>query len=109
MFSESNDAMLFELLSCISRHAGLLSIVLPVLSIVSLIVYRLSLHPLAKYPGPLLARITGWYAVYHAYVGDLHLDMLACHEKYGKSVPSAGCSYEKVADCIFRPCSSLWP
>ena len=49
-----------------------------------LIVYRLTIHPLAEYPGPLLARITNLYSVYHAYIGDLHLDMLRCHETYGK-------------------------
>jgi len=32
-----------------------------------------------------MAKITGFYSVYHAYVGDLHLDMLRCHEIYGMS------------------------
>ncbi|OAP54848.1 hypothetical protein AYL99_11296 [Fonsecaea erecta] len=63
---------------------------LPLLSLVfyilALIVYRLYFHPLAKYPGPLLARITNWYAVYHAYKGDRHLDMYYAHQKYGKFV-----------------------
>ena len=43
------------------------------------------MHPLAKFPGPLLAKITNLYAVYHAYVGDIHLDMLKCHELYGET------------------------
>ena len=50
------------------------------------VIYRLTLHPLAKYPGPWLAKVTGFYAVYHAYVGDVHLDMLKCHETHGKFV-----------------------
>ena len=51
------------------------------------IAYTLTLHPLAKYPGPFVAKITGFYSVYHAYVGDLHLDMLKCHEAYGTTIP----------------------
>ena len=51
-----------------------------------IIFYRLTIHPLAKYPGPLLGRITNLYAVYHAYVGDIHLDMLSCHDLYGEAM-----------------------
>ncbi len=47
-------------------------------------VYRLTLHPLAKYPGPTLAKLTNFYAAYHAFRGDLHLDMWKSHQKYGK-------------------------
>lgn len=56
----------------------------------TIIIYRLTVHPLAKCPGPLLAKITNLYAVYHAYVGDLHLDMLRCHELYGKLSQNSG-------------------
>ncbi|KAL4747878.1 hypothetical protein BDW72DRAFT_206088 [Aspergillus terricola var. indicus] len=49
-------------------------------------VHRLFFHPLAKYPGPWLAKITNLYAGYHAWRGDLHLDMWRCHEKYGDFV-----------------------
>lgn len=41
-------------------------------------------HPYAKYPGPFLARITPLYSLWHAYIGDLHLDALRCHEEYGE-------------------------
>ena len=49
-------------------------------------VYRLHFHPLAKYPGPLLGRITDWYSVYHASTGQKHLDFYRLHQKYGNIV-----------------------
>ncbi|KAI8628148.1 putative cytochrome P450 [Xylariaceae sp. FL1651] len=54
--------------------------------LLGLCVYRLYLHPYAKYPGPFLARLTSWYSVYHTYKGDLHTDIWKCHEKYGDLV-----------------------
>jgi cytochrome P450 len=46
----------------------------------------LTLHPLAKYPGPLLGRISGFYSVYQAWKGERHLDFYRLHQKYGKVV-----------------------
>jgi cytochrome P450 len=51
-----------------------------------LIIYRRYLHPLAEYPGPFLARITSLYSTYHGYRRDIHIDIQACHEKYGDFV-----------------------
>ncbi|POR36963.1 Isotrichodermin C-15 hydroxylase [Tolypocladium paradoxum] len=51
-----------------------------------LVVYRIFLHPLAKYPGPLVAKITDAYQLYHAYKGDRHLEFWRMHQKYGKVV-----------------------
>lgn len=45
--------------------------------------YRLTLHPLAKYPGPLAYKISGWPLVYQCYKGNRHLNNLRDHEKYG--------------------------
>ncbi|PMD48197.1 cytochrome P450 [Hyaloscypha variabilis F] len=53
---------------------------------ICLIVYRVYFHPLAKYPGPFLAKITDFYSVYHAWKGDRHIDFYLCHEKYGAIV-----------------------
>jgi hypothetical protein len=50
---------------------------------VGVILYRLTLHPLAKYPGPFLAKITDIHLAYHAWKGDRHLQFYRCHEKYG--------------------------
>jgi hypothetical protein len=62
-------------------YSLLLSLIVWGLAVTS---YRLLLHPLARYPGPLWAKISGFRAVYHAFIGDLHLDMLECHHRYGK-------------------------
>jgi hypothetical protein len=50
-----------------------------------IIVYRLFFHPLSKYPGPFLAKITDLHLTYHAWKGDRHLEFYRCHEKYGKT------------------------
>ena len=53
------------------------------ISLLAFVFYQLYLHPLAKYPGPLLGKITTLYAAYHAWKGDIHLDIWRCHERYG--------------------------
>lgn len=40
--------------------------------------------PLKPYPGPLLAKFTDWYRVYHAL--DAHTTQVALHKKYGSVV-----------------------
>jgi hypothetical protein len=51
--------------------------------VVSTCVYRVTLHPYARYPGPFLAKFTNAYAAYHSWKGDLHIDIWRCHERYG--------------------------
>ncbi|ROW18107.1 hypothetical protein VPNG_00185 [Cytospora leucostoma] len=48
--------------------------------------YRILLHPLHNYPGPLLAKLTAWYAGFHAVKRDLHLEVTKDHRKYGSVV-----------------------
>ncbi|KAK1573706.1 cytochrome P450 [Colletotrichum navitas] len=57
-----------------------------VIYVAGIVVYRLFFHPLAKYPGPLVAKITDGYQLYHAWNGDRHLDFYKLHNKYGKIV-----------------------
>ncbi|EDU47128.1 cytochrome P450 4A5 precursor [Pyrenophora tritici-repentis Pt-1C-BFP] len=54
--------------------------------ILGVIIYRLTLHPLAKYPGPFLAKITDIYLAYYAYKGSRHLAFHRAHEQYGTYV-----------------------
>lgn len=63
----------------------LLSLLLATLAIL-LTTYILPLvrSPLKNYPGPLLAKLTDWYRVYHAL--DAHTLQLRLHQKYGPVV-----------------------
>ena len=58
------------------------------IQIIVLWIYRLTLHPLAKYQGPLLAEVSSFHGVYHAYIGDMHTDIERLHQKHGSSLPS---------------------
>ncbi|KAM5436669.1 hypothetical protein McanMca71_001786 [Microsporum canis] len=49
-------------------------------------VYQVYFSPLARYPGPLLAKLTIFRNGYHAWKGDIHLDQWMCHLKYGPVV-----------------------
>ncbi|KAI1119779.1 cytochrome P450 [Nemania abortiva] len=45
--------------------------------------YRILLHPLRDYPGPLIAKISDWYGGFHALSMRLHLATYRDHKKYG--------------------------
>ncbi|KAB5542502.1 cytochrome P450-like protein [Coniochaeta sp. 2T2.1] len=51
-----------------------------------LAIYRIYFHPLSKYPGPLLAKLTDGYMLYHAWRGDRHLEFWRLHQRYGRAV-----------------------
>ncbi|KAL6703023.1 hypothetical protein ACN47E_010299 [Coniothyrium glycines] len=57
-----------------------------VLYISLVILYRVTLHPLARYPGPFCAKITDIYLAYYAYKGSRHLAFAAAHARYGAYV-----------------------
>ncbi|KAI1098668.1 cytochrome P450 [Jackrogersella minutella] len=45
--------------------------------------YYLFLHPLSRYPGPLIAKFTNGYGAFYAYKQSLHLTTWKQHLKYG--------------------------
>jgi hypothetical protein len=55
--------------------------------LVALCIYRIFLHPLAlaKYPGRLSYKLSGWPLLWQAYRQDRHIWHLRDHEKYGES------------------------
>lgn len=57
-----------------------------VLYFITNFIYNVYFHPYAKYPGPFLAKFTDLYSGYHAWKGDIHLDMWRCHQVYGDKV-----------------------
>ncbi|KAI1102236.1 cytochrome P450 [Jackrogersella minutella] len=64
----------------------LLGVALVTLYIVGTIFYRLFLHPLRKFPGPLLWRISHIPRTYHLMKGDLPFILAEFREKYGKTI-----------------------
>ncbi|KDN64424.1 hypothetical protein CSUB01_10421 [Colletotrichum sublineola] len=78
-------SMMFPYLALLGRLTTL-AVGFVSLAAVALCIHRLYFHPYSKYPGPLLAKLTSWYSVYHTYIGDLHVDIWRCHEKYGDVV-----------------------
>ncbi|KAE8357189.1 cytochrome P450 [Aspergillus caelatus] len=56
---------------------------LAVAYLLSLIVYRIYFHPLSKIPGPLLPKLTDWYAAWMVWRGTSHTAIWKGHQKYG--------------------------
>ncbi|KAF5319606.1 hypothetical protein D9619_008353 [Psilocybe cf. subviscida] len=55
--------------------------------IVSVLCYRLSpLHPLWKYPGPILGRCSKFYGIWQQHSGEMYLKVQAMHDCYGDVV-----------------------
>ncbi|KAE8370766.1 cytochrome P450 [Aspergillus caelatus] len=63
------------------------TVVAAVLYVLVLGVYRITLHPLAKFPGPKLAAFTQWYETYYEFFkspgGQYLFHYRKLHEKYG--------------------------
>jgi hypothetical protein len=62
------------------RVAGGLVIIIPF----GWILYALFFHPLARIPGPFLARVSEIWKLQRAIKGTLHRDLLTGHQKYGR-------------------------
>lgn len=56
--------------------------------VIGYVIHCVFFHPLAKYPGPFWGKFTGARAAYHAWIGDVHMDMWMCHQKYGSHIPT---------------------
>ncbi|KIW74788.1 hypothetical protein Z517_11558 [Fonsecaea pedrosoi CBS 271.37] len=52
----------------------------------SITVYRLFLHPLRRFPGPTLGKLTRWTSAYYMATGRMHEWLPAMHAKYGDIV-----------------------
>ncbi|KAF8150653.1 cytochrome P450 [Crassisporium funariophilum] len=53
----------------------------------SIVVYRVSpWHPLAKYPGPLICKVSKFYLAFLSLVGKQHIFYANLHQKYGEVV-----------------------
>ena len=77
--SSSSDSIVLSVLSTsLAFYAFLL---------LSIITYRVSpLHPLYRYPGPVLAKLSSFYGAYIAATGKQHVHFKVMHEKYGPIV-----------------------
>ncbi|KAH8980271.1 high nitrogen upregulated cytochrome P450 monooxygenase 2 [Lactarius akahatsu] len=65
--------------------------------------YKLSpLHPLAKYPGPIIAKSSKWWAAYVSGQGDLHRHYQSLHDRYG-DVVRVGPNELSIRDPSFIP------
>lgn len=52
--------------------------------VVSVVIYRLYFHPLAKYPGPFWARISAFPAYIHTQKKDRHIWFWQLQQQYGR-------------------------
>jgi hypothetical protein len=67
--------------------------------------YRLSsIHPLSKYPGPVIARMSKWWAAYICARGDSHRYYKRLHDRYGDVVRIG---QGRVLSCLICPLTNL--
>ncbi|KAI0537479.1 benzoate 4-monooxygenase cytochrome P450 [Xylaria digitata] len=69
----------FDGIFTVTKYATLL--VIPYYLLVS--TYRLLLHPLRSYPGPMLAKVSDIYSGFYSLKQSLHLKTIEDHQKYG--------------------------
>lgn len=75
--------------------------------IASIVLYRLSpWHPLARYPGPLVARVSMLWTAYKIWTGKMYIYRKEPHDKYGPYVRTgesrASLSVRREADGFWR-------
>lgn len=67
-------------------HQWVLAGELCLLLLLSYLIYIRTLHPLAKYPGPLLASLTNSWKAYYVYKLFFHEKLIELHQRYGPVV-----------------------
>jgi hypothetical protein len=60
--------------------------ILPIILILSYIVYQRYISPLSSIPGPLNASLNRVFLTYHSWIGDMHRTMISLHKKHGSLV-----------------------
>ncbi|CAK7201377.1 hypothetical protein SEUCBS139899_004081 [Sporothrix eucalyptigena] len=76
-------AIPFELISQYAGVAGLALLAVGSLYTLWTIIYNLYFHPLARFPGPFLAKISPIYSIYGLFRGRWPFDVHQLHLKYG--------------------------
>ena len=70
------------------------------------LMYRLShIHPLAKYPGPAMAKTSKLWAAYLGATGDMHRFYKGLHDRYGDVVRVGRCQLHSIPH--IRPATQL--
>lgn len=78
-------AVLQDTMTLVTEYPVLTILICILVYGVSLVFYRLLLHPLSNFPGPKLAAATLWYEFYHDVVrnGQYTFEIKRMHEIYG--------------------------
>ena len=70
---------------------------------ITTVAYRLSpWHPLAKYPGPLLAKVSKYWIIRVVRRGELHRTIMDLHRIYGPYVRTGKCSVLINGEYLFK-------
>lgn len=64
--------------------------------------YRLLLHPLSRYPGPFIAKLTDAYPGFYNFKRCLHLTTQMNHKKYGKLIAISTDQYARVLKILLK-------
>jgi hypothetical protein len=70
----------------VGAYGGISAVVLSSLYLVGITIYNLYFHPLAKYPGPFLGKISSFWPVYGLHKGRWPMIVKGFHDQYGPIV-----------------------